>query len=122
MDLAQLQQLVRRFVENEIDYPAFCEAFVRQFLYARHADAALEDLVNEVESICADFDEGDLSQQERRDELSVIAHAPLVSIELVGQLRMYLPLSVVSGNPSRALVRRESNANVIWQQEPHYPY
>jgi len=111
MDMSQLQQLVRRFIENEIAYPAFHADFVQQYLYARHADAVMDDLVNEIEGICADLDAGDISEPELRDDLSVIARAPLVSIELAGQLRINLPISIVSGKPSRKPNLRESGSS-----------
>ena len=110
MDLSQLQQLVRRFIEDALDYPSFREAFVRNFLCAQHADAVMEDLVNEIEGICADFDEGDIIEPELRGELSVVANAPIVSIEFSGQLRMHLPISIVSGKPSRSPFIRESGS------------
>ena len=86
MDLSQLQELVRRLIENEIEYPAFRAEFVHQFLCARHADMALEDLVNEIEGICADRDEGYIFESKLRDELSVIPDAYVGSSSVVEHL------------------------------------
>ena len=110
IDLPQLQQLVRRFIEKERDYPSFREEFVQCLLCAQHEDAVMEDLVNEIESICADFDEGDILEPELRNELSVIANAPIASIKLAGQLRIQLQISFVSGRPSRSPFSRESGS------------
>ena len=110
MDLSQLQQLVRNFIENTLDYPSFRAEFVLNFLCAQHADAVMEDLVNEIEGICADFDEGDIVEPELRSELSVVANAPIASIEFSGQSKTHLPISVVSGKPSRSQFIRESGS------------
>ena len=78
MDLAQLQQLVRIFIEKAIDYQSFRAEFVRTFLCAQHVDAVLELLVNNIEVMCADFDEGDMLELELRGELSVVANAQII--------------------------------------------
>ena len=78
----QLKRLVRQFVDAEIDYPAFHAKFVRDFLAVRHDDVLVDDLVNSIESACADLDEGDVSESELREELSVVATAPVISVEM----------------------------------------
>src|SRR5579862_2575887 len=106
--MSELQKLVRRFVEGELEYPAFHAEFVQNFLSLRHNDAAMEDLVNIIESACADLDEGDIAIEDLREELSVLAHMPLVSIEMVnpqGVSRMNLPLRRVP------IPRRESGGS-----------
>ncbi len=104
--MSKLQQLVRRFVEREIEYPEFHAAFVRDFLSIRHQDAAIEELVNIIEMSCADLDEGDIEVDDLRQELTVVATVPVVSIEMVSQhgvSKVNLPLS-------RVPLRRESGA------------
>ena len=58
----QLKSLVRQFVDAEIDYPVFHAKFVREFLAASHDEVLVDDLVNLIESACADLDEGDISE------------------------------------------------------------
>lgn len=60
-ELSSLQRLLRQFVSGELSYQDFHGQFVRDFLSIHHRDQVIEDVVNLIESSCADLDENDIS-------------------------------------------------------------
>ncbi len=80
MNLSELRLLVRRFAEGAILYDVFRAQFVGDYLSILHDDSDVEQEVNLIESACADFDEGDILEQDMRNELSVLANAPIISV------------------------------------------
>jgi hypothetical protein len=104
----QLQELLRQYVDGELNYEAFYAAFVDEFLSKHHDEVIVDDLVNEVASECADLDEGDISEDDLRGELDIIANTPVVSIEWTDERG---GKSVVNLPVSRVPIVRENGTN-----------
>lgn len=80
MKLSELRRLVRQYVDGEIAYAPFRAQFVADYLAVLHQDLEMERDVNAIENACADYDEQDISEHELRDDLSLIANRPTISV------------------------------------------
>lgn len=81
-NLSDLQRLVLDHLHGSVDYAGFRNQFAQAFLSVHCAD--LEDSVNLIDGLCADLDEGDISEAELRAELSDWLSIPIMSVEVGG--------------------------------------
>ena len=83
MEISELRQLVWRYASGALDLDEFRSEFVCSFLAVRHADD-LDDLVNRIESQCADFSEGEIGEGLLRHRLVsiLVPKAVIVRVEL----------------------------------------
>ena len=100
-NLSELRLLIRRFAEGEIPYAVFRAQFVGDYLSILHQEFDIEHDVNLIENACADFDEGDISAQDLRDELTALGNTPIISISVAPAPR------VRSGSSCAAYIRHE---------------
>lgn len=73
MQMADLLQLVKRYVNRDVDYSTFRGEFVKRFLSVRNDDFAIDNAIVLIESLCADVAEGEVrSETDVRDKLKAI--------------------------------------------------
>ena len=106
MSLSQLRALVRRFVDGEIAYEAFRAEFVPQHLSVHYEDSEIERDINAIESACASFDEGDISEQDVKSELSMIISSPIITVDFAAS-------KPIQSGSSEAVLLKSANLQVI---------
>jgi hypothetical protein len=109
----ELRDLVNSFVSDPGDYARFRDQFVTRFLALHHEDALLETLVNAIDALCADFDEGDIaSTTELKEELKSAVSLPLISIEIIDE---HGALRRQSVSPPTGQTESGSGATFLWR-------
>jgi hypothetical protein len=63
MSMAELLKLVKSYANGDIDYPAFRRDFVKRFLATRNSDFSVDCAIVQIESLCADVAEGEISSE-----------------------------------------------------------
>lgn len=86
LSLSLLQKLVASFVNEASGYVDFRQRFVLEFGSIRSDDSGVESAITFVESLCADRDEGDISEVELRSVLSRWLDEPIVTVEVDGKV------------------------------------
>jgi hypothetical protein len=79
--MRDLQQLIRLYLINKIDFTSFRAQFVTGFLASSSSDSAVEGIVMAVEAACDDFSEGIIPEASLRTKF--VSALPAVSSQVI---------------------------------------